>query len=94
MKHYKLHIYKVEGDSHTEDKSLIAENDLDDEEVDYITDYLNKRRAKYSLANHIEGVIGDFLDDGTDDLPYDVIESLAEHLSKWIKAHIKLTRSR
>lgn len=41
------------------------------------------------LALNIEGVIGDFLDDADKDLPYNIIEDLAEHLKGWMLAHKK-----
>jgi len=44
---------------------------------------------KKELAHNLEGVIGDFLDAGKDDLPYNVIEDLAEHVAGWILAHKK-----
>ena len=39
------------------------------------------------LSFHLEGVIGDYLDnshDGKYDLPYDIIEDLSEHITQWI----------
>jgi len=42
-----------------------------------------------NLMNNLEGVIGDFLDTGDTDLPYNVIEDLAEHVAGWIIANKK-----
>jgi len=39
------------------------------------------------LAFNLEGVIGDYLDDGEHDLPYGTIEGLAKHVAGWVKVY-------